>query len=328
MVRRLVNLLFTLNASRVPLTTEQIVSDSDLGYGSGNRESDLKKFQRDRKRLADQGIAIREIHPSGASENEESSWEVAPSTYAEVGLVSQADAETLLDAVDAHLARADIPYRAPLERVRRKVLEAAGELGDDFWLEGRDGEDGAGESRDPILEAIWSGYATRRSLDVLYRDGKGAESRRTVCIYGIFTLDGHCYIVGLDNRSGAVRTFRADRVQRVWTPSKSYRVPADFDIRDYVFLPFDLAPGEGDEVSFSIPCEIPRSEIDAVTHGRGSIEESEGHLIWRVRARSVRAAVGFAFAHAHLGMRPEAPAWFKDAWNNEIEREVGSLGAK
>lgn len=168
----------------------------------------------------------------------------------------------------------------------------------------------------------------RRSLKILYRDGKGAESRRTVSIYGIFTLDGHCYIVGLDDRSNAVRTFRADRVRRAWKPSKPYRVPDGFDIRDYVFLPFDLAPGEGDEVSFSIPHGIPRSEIDAATHGRGRIVESEGHWIWRVRARSVRAAVGFALAHAHLGMRPEAPAWFRDAWNDEIKREVGSLGAQ
>ena len=58
---RILNLLFILNSSSVPLSTEQIVSDVDLGYGSGNRASDLKKFQRDRGKLAGRGIAVKKI---------------------------------------------------------------------------------------------------------------------------------------------------------------------------------------------------------------------------------------------------------------------------
>ena len=34
--QRILNLFFVLNSSPEPLTTEQIVLDSDLGYGSGN----------------------------------------------------------------------------------------------------------------------------------------------------------------------------------------------------------------------------------------------------------------------------------------------------
>ena len=56
--QRLLNLLFVLNAAPRPLATEEIVSDSDLGYGSGNRASDLRKFRRDREKLEERGVYI------------------------------------------------------------------------------------------------------------------------------------------------------------------------------------------------------------------------------------------------------------------------------
>ena len=37
--QRILNLFFVLNSSPEPLTTEQIVLDSVLGYGSGNIDS-------------------------------------------------------------------------------------------------------------------------------------------------------------------------------------------------------------------------------------------------------------------------------------------------
>ena len=72
--QRILNLFFVLNSSPEPLTTEQIVLDSDLGYGSGNIDSDKRKFRRDRDKLLERGILIKEVRPAGAQETEESSW--------------------------------------------------------------------------------------------------------------------------------------------------------------------------------------------------------------------------------------------------------------
>ena len=63
--QRLLNLFFIFNASTRALSTEEIVSDSDLGYGSPQRDSDLRKFRRDRAKLAEQGIQIVEAKPLG-----------------------------------------------------------------------------------------------------------------------------------------------------------------------------------------------------------------------------------------------------------------------
>ena len=59
--QRILNLFFVLNSSPEPLTTEQIVLDSDLGYGSGNVDSDKRKFRRDRDKLLERGIVIKEV---------------------------------------------------------------------------------------------------------------------------------------------------------------------------------------------------------------------------------------------------------------------------
>ena len=74
--QRILNLFFVLNSSPEPLTTEQIVLDSDLGYGSGNIDSDKRKFRRDRDKLLERGIVIREVRAAGAQETEESAWTI------------------------------------------------------------------------------------------------------------------------------------------------------------------------------------------------------------------------------------------------------------
>ncbi len=64
--QRILNLFFVLNSSPEAVTTEQIVADSDLGYGSGNIESDKRKFRRDREKLLERGIVIKEVRTPGA----------------------------------------------------------------------------------------------------------------------------------------------------------------------------------------------------------------------------------------------------------------------
>ena len=60
-VHRILNLLFILNASRIPLTTSQILDDEELGYSAAKRESAMKQFKRDRQKLESLGIVVAEV---------------------------------------------------------------------------------------------------------------------------------------------------------------------------------------------------------------------------------------------------------------------------
>ena len=125
--QRILNLFFVLNSSPEPLTTEQIVLDSDLGYGSGNIDSDKRKFRRDRDKLLERGILIKEVRPAGAQETEESSWTIdREHTFAAGGLITADDADILLNAIDQTIAAGSSTFAAPLADIRSKIAYLTG----------------------------------------------------------------------------------------------------------------------------------------------------------------------------------------------------------
>ena len=112
--RRIANLLFLFTTTRRPVPTRDIVCDSDLGYGSGNVESDMRKFRRDRDALARRGCFIVQAGAHAAAENEESSWELdRKRTYASVPSLPADDLILLIRAIDIARRRSRSGPRSP-----------------------------------------------------------------------------------------------------------------------------------------------------------------------------------------------------------------------
>lgn len=323
--QRLLNLLFVLNAAPRPLTTEELVSDSDLGYGSGNRASDLRKFRRDREKLEERGVYIAELKTPGSSETEQSAWALDRArTFAAGGLVREEDARLLVAAIDAHLAVPGSPFEPPLRAIRTKALESLEAVEGELSV-----EDGATRrdctARDAITDALWTAFSLRRTIKMRYTDAAGKQSERVIAVYGIFSHESAGYIAALDDASGEVRTFRIDRIARLGALGSPYEIPDGFDARAYLFLPFDLASGPTATAVFTLPAERTEAEVQAITYGRGRAQrEADGTWSWTVEARDVNAAAAFALSHAHDGMRPQGPAPLVDAWRAHIERTVAA----
>lgn len=311
--QRILNLFFVLNSSPEPLTTEQIVLDSDLGYGSGNIDSDKRKFRRDRDKLLERGIVIKEVRPAGAQETEESSWTIdREHTFAAGGLITADDADILLDAIDQTLATGSSAFAAPLADIRSKIA----------YLTGISAADETPIHRSPTVDAVWSAFAERCALRFLYQNGRGEQKERTVCVYGMFEHDGTAYFCGLDNATDNIRTFRCDRIVRAWRPSRAYTIPADFNLNDYLFFEFDFADRPPVAATFSFARESQADMVSGLTRGRGNLARSEEGWTWTVDVRDFDAAASFCMAHAMDGMRPVAPDALKLAWNRLIERTV------
>lgn len=323
--QRLLNLLFVLNAAPRPLATEEIVSDSDLGYGSGNRASDLRKFRRDREKLEERGVYIAELKTPGSSETEQSAWALDRArTFAAGGLVREEDARLLVATIDAHLAVPGSPFEPPLRAIRTKALESLEAVEGELSV-----EDGATRrdctARDAITDALWTAFSLRRTIKMRYTDAAGKQSERVIAVYGIFSHESAGYIAALDDASGEVRTFRIDRIARLGALGSPYEIPDGFDARTYLFLPFDLASGPTVTATFTLPAERTEAEVQAITYGRGRAQrEADGTWSWTVEARDVNAAAAFALSHAHDGMRPQGPAPLVDAWRAHIERTVAA----
>lgn len=336
--QRLLNLFFIFNTSTRPLSTEEIISDSDLGYGSDSYESDMRKFRRDRAKLESLGIRIVETNPVGAAETESSFWQLDRSrTFAEGGVISPDDAQVLAEAIEEYIQGRTTPLERPLRAARNTILELvhpAQRTGsssrtasssepqpqDSRHRSSRHGQEPSAPH--PLLDAIWDAFTSHRLLTISYRDAQGISSKRTVAIYGIFSYEGITYFTGLDDQRGAIRTFRADRVEKAWRPKGSYEIPTSFDIRSHIFLPFDFGDGPGLMATFSLDNPVSETAAAAITHGRGDTSKESGMLTWTIEVHDIDAAASFALEHAREGLRPVAPPELVAAWDNHIERAV------
>ena len=311
--QRILNLFFVLNSSPEPLTTEQIVLDSDLGYGSGNIDSDKRKFRRDRDKLLERGIVIREVRAAGAQETEESAWTIdREHTFAAGGLITADDADILLDAIDQTLATGSSAFATPLADIRSKIAYLAGTS--------TTGEPPA--HRTPTVDAVWTAFAERCALRFLYQNSRGVQKERTVCVYGMFEREGTAYFCGLDNATDEIRTFRCDRIVRAWRPSKAYSIPADFNLNDRLFFSFDFADRDPVAATFSFAPQAQADMVSGLTRGRGELARTAEGWTWTIGVRDLDAAASFCMEHAMDGMRPVAPKELKQAWNRLIERTV------
>ena len=311
--QRILNLLFVLNSSPEPLTTEQIVLDSDLGYGSGNIDSDKRKFRRDREKLLERGITIKEVRATGAQETEESAWTIdREHTFTAGGLITADDADILLDAIDQTLATGSAAFATPLAGIRSKIA----------YLTGASTVEEPPARRSPAVDAVWSAFAERCALRFLYQNGHGEQKERTVCVYGMFEHEGVAYFCGLDNATDEIRTFRCDRIVRAWRPSKAYSIPADFNLNDRLFFEFDFADCKPVMATFSFAPQAQADMVSGLTRGRGELTRTEEGWTWTVGVRDLNAAASFCMEHAMDGMRPVAPDALKLAWNHLIERTV------
>lgn len=320
---RILSLLFALNASKAPLTTEQILSDSDLGYGSGNRESDRRKFQRDRERLAEHGVIVRAVRDDGMAETEESSWEIdRRRTHAERGSLSPDDAALVLAAIDETFElHADNPERWPLQRAHLKLQELIG-TGTETAAE----PDG-GRAYSPVLQPVWDAFMARRPARFTYRSADGTERGREVELYGTFAQGSHSYLVGLDREAGGMRTFRTDRIVRArHAPASAgtYVVPAAFDVEDYQFLPFDFSDAEPVDATFTFPARVDAHELELLTRGRGFLRSETGSWTWEIGVRDLDAAAAFCLGHTNLGMRPTSPAALIESWRSHVKKAVAA----
>lgn len=315
-VHRILNLLFVLNASRIPITTSQILDDEELGYSTTKRESAMKQFKRDRQKLESLGIVIAEVKEPGASEREESSWAIDQDrTHAVPRLITADDADLLATALTNHLNSPGLPYRLPLERITAKLTSARGLVPPEL-------PETAEASPDSVLEAVWTAFSLRLKLTFEYENARGETARRTVCVYGLFSVKGVSYLVGLDEKSSEVRTFRIDRIGRVWKPKGSYAVPTDFDVTDFLFFTFDFEGATSAPAAFTFPPSVPRAEIETITHGRGTLSFHPDAIRWDIDVRDLDAAAGFCLEHSQMGMLPLEPHTLIDCWRNRISKAV------
>jgi len=212
-LERLTNLIAVLLDTRRPLTLEEIV-ERVPGYPP-ERESYRRQFERDKATLREIGvpIALEAVHPF----DQESGYRIHREDY-------QLPALDLTDdeRVALHLAVTAVRLEGGGEgggAGREALLKLGG-------IEGAAAPTLAALPDVPALPFLFDAYRRRARVTFTYR----GETRR-LDPYGILFRNGHWYGVGFDPDRGAIRAFRADRIESDVEPGPAggFERPEGFD---------------------------------------------------------------------------------------------------
>jgi predicted DNA-binding transcriptional regulator YafY len=139
-----------------------------------------------------------------------------------------------------------------------------------------------------VVLTLASSIRARRKVLIRYATPGREESDRTVAAYGIVFHFARWYVVGHDDRSGEIRTFRIDRILRAEMRRERAMIPEGFDAPDHVARSIAQIPwGQEIEVVFDTTIEEARQRIPRTV---GDPKETEGGVLLRIRSDDLDAA--------------------------------------
>jgi proteasome accessory factor B len=244
-VERVLNLLALLLETRVPLTREEILREV-AGYPeqvSANRRA----FERDKETLRGMGVPIT---TEAIGDGTEVGYRVRPDDYylPDFGLTAE-------ETAALHVA---------VSAVSLGDQTGAGAL---MKLGGGVGEPVAPIASLPIAPALATFFEAFRRRAVVTFTYRGTH--RSVEVWGLSSKRGHWYVVGFDRDRGAIRAFRADRVDDDVTVGEpdAFVPPDEFHPDDHVEArPWLL----GDEPPVAVRIEVDDVQRDAMLAQLGS----------------------------------------------------------
>jgi predicted DNA-binding transcriptional regulator YafY len=190
-------------------------------------------------------------------------------------------------------------------KVRRVLPEALGRRLDallqttDFTGPGRP----VVESETAVLLRLAEAARDRRPVVLTYTDAGDRRSERTLHPYGVVAHSGRWYVTGADSVSGAVRTFRLDRITSAELGVGTFDGPAEFDPADRVLSGIAEAPRRHDvRLRVQGPAELVRSRFPAGIAGVDDDPDADGWVRVRLWVEEldwvpgVLAGLGLPFA--------------------------------
>lgn len=291
---RLLKLAAWLLARGGPVTREEIHQAFPSEY-AGKPAAGEKKWNRDRRDLNRLGIPVVFVEEAGA-------YLVEPNAATLPRLEFAPDeAAVLWTAGWAALRTGDHPLRDDLGVALRKLaVGAKGFPPRAAALE----TDGVVLERARVREwlaTIAEAVERRRRVRLSYRKPDGTATERQVDVYGYACRRGKWIFVGWCHLRKAVRLFLLERVRSLsLAPPRGkgpdYRVPADFDLRDWSRQePWDYLVHEPRQVAIRFQGSLSRIAAQLLPGARFSAEPGGGRIA-RLAVRNLRGMVRQALA--------------------------------
>lgn len=252
-------------------------------YAGLEKESARQSFERDKAKLRRLGLVIE---TTGESEDTVTRID---RTRSFIDRVDLEPSEAAAVAMALHSALSDASFPAS-DALRSAIVRLSQELSDGSTgsvssrITAEANPANQGDNLEVLLEAMEAG----RTVSMHYTNADGSESDRSLAPYGLHLLGGRWYAVGVDSRSGDLRTFTVRNMSGLTLTLDRYEIPSDFCVRDHVSLPFQYGRYAEylDAEPSSATLIIPASEAAKAPHytrGHGTLTaQPDGSLHWHV----------------------------------------------
>ena len=290
--RRMLGLAIAIINAKSPLATSDIRRDfyADLGDAAFR-----KSFRRDLTRLVDAGVVIRR----GAKRDDEVTWTLdESSSIARENVLTPEDALLVAVMLTPLAANPSIPFAGDLRLALAKIERS-------FDGSSQLAVPPKARRRSKVLSVVEDSISKGCAIQVHYARSDGEESDRTLAPYGLFHVHDTTYVVAarLDDshNDDSPHTYALDRMSKIRAlPRITYQIPSDFEIEDFVILPF----------------QVGITQYSAVFCDKnGALHEYE------VSDEGMAAA--WAIAHE---MRPVSPASLCITWQERLGRAASEAG--
>ena len=298
--RRLCALAIAFSNAESPISSQEVHA---AHYADLSDDSFRRKFSRDREKLVECGLVIRQV----GQDVRDALWQADDSSFADGSSLSSDDA-LMLDVLCTQLVSdPSFAWHDELRLALAKVDHAFGTLTAARLSPTRQSNE--------TLKTLLSCVEHSRLAALTYVDAKGARTERTVAPYGHFGLRGNVYFVCAQVRDGALdpnnlRTLRADRVERVKQLAKRFEMPEDFCVDDYVVLPFQI--GATSCTAQLMTTSATDADMLADLSRRSRLHDG----LHEVAVSDVTAAARWAIA---AGMRPTSPEELVTEWRQLLD---------
>ncbi|MGN0286585.1 MAG: helix-turn-helix transcriptional regulator [Atopobiaceae bacterium] len=291
---RLLSIALEFENASAPLSSDYVRRNFYANIQSD--ESARKAFMRDRQKLVLCGVVISLVSKEGTN----SGWAInTEATFANPCALGAKEALTI-DLACAPLASdPSFPYASDLRQALAKI-DRTFDAQTPVRLTKVD------SSRPSTLPTLEQAASQHTGVQVTYQKADGSTVRRTLGVLGFYPLRGNTYVVATNLDKGCIdphvynsSRIRAAKIQKTTT----YEVPDDFDIRDYIRLPFQLGPRRY-TARFSVPSDDQWS-LRVTSRGQGTFSTTKDFgLVWDVDVSSTSDAASWAISQ---GIRPVLP---------------------
>lgn len=161
-----------------------------------------------------------------------------------------------------------------------------------------------GRRQQRVLEAIAEGWGNTQKVRIGYRSPRSGELRdRTIAPYALEPTPSGIYVIGHDERSNELRTFKLDRLENARLLNERFQVPDSFDLDERLAHSWRIMDGD-------TPCEVALRFIP----------EATPHVLerrWHPSQHIEKLADGGCRLRVHVAAPQEMKPWIR-SWGPQV----------